>query len=298
LSVHNSLTVILPLLDAAACRSDLERQRPALERGWAKVPGLISACLAILPSDESPDGAPPALLFECSFETDFADLMFASFMAYGQELSAVLRHCAQYPESADAQLFADYLGTRARRSSAFGSGHAQRGELELRRGLWRALDGLATFSVVPAPQLTEEELEARRLAVGLQEPIPGVPLVHVAWPLPGSRPRLRRALRELEREPPATPHDVRFLLSGTRLVFMAYPSQNAQRWSERLSQVALAPCARVWRNCRGFMRLLGARRARRERRLQEFVLEHRIPVAAWFNARALPVAMHGAEREY
>ena len=297
MSVHHSLTVILPLLDSAGCEAELERRRPALERGWAKVPGLVSACLAILPADAGPESAQPALLFECSFDADFADLLFVSFTAFGQELSAVLRHCAEYPASADVRSFSDYLSARARRSSAFGSGAAPSGELDLRRSAWRVLDALPVPNAARGAEPSEEALEARRLAVGMQEPVPGVPLVHVAWLLPGARPRLKRALRELEREPSAAAHDARFLLDGPRLVFVAYPNENAQRYSERLSQVAFRPCTRIWRNSRGFVRLWGARRARRQRRLQEFVLEHRIPVAAWFNARARAITSRGAPRE-
>jgi hypothetical protein len=294
LNVRNSLTVILPVLDAAACRLELERQRLALEHGWAKVPGLVSACLALLPAETGAARAFPALLLECSFETEFADLMFVWFMASGQELSAVLGQCAEYPESADARLFADYLGSRARRSSAFAARPTASGELEFGRSLRRVFDALRPVSAAPPPPLSDEELEARRLAVGMQEPIPGVPLVHVAWLAPGSRTRLKRALRELEHEPPAVEYDARFLLDGARLVFVAYPNESAPRWSERLSQIGLAACARVWRNCRGFSEFCGVPRARRARRLQEFVLEHRIPVAAWFNARA---PSRGAERE-
>jgi len=284
--VHNSLTVVLPLLDAHACRLELERQRFALEHGWAKVPGLISACLAVLPEQGGPERAPPALLLECSFETGFVDLMFVSFRVLGQELSAVLKHCAEYPEAPDFARFSDYLGSRARRSSAFGSGPAADNELSLGQRVWRVLDALHVRSAAATEAPTEDELEARRLAVGMQEPTPGVPLVHVAWLVPGARARVKRALRELEREPSAGEHDARFLLDGARLVFVSYPNQDAQRWSERLSQEALAPCARIWRNSHGYPRSWAARRARRERRLQEFVLEHRIPVAAWFNVRA------------
>lgn len=285
LSVPNSLTVILPLLDAAGCRAELERRRAALELGWAKVPGLLSACLAVLPAASGPETARPALLFECRFEVDFADLMFVCFQGFGHELSAVLGYCADYPKPVDARLFADYLSQRARRSSAFGAQPLPKGELELGRALWRVLDALAMPSAAPAVEPNEAELEARRSAVGMQEPIPGVPLVHVAWLVPGSRARVKRALRELERQPALVEHASRFLLDESRLVFVAYPNQHAGRWSERLSQVALAPCARIWRNCRGFVRLWWARRARRARRLEEFVLEGRVPVAAWFNAQ-------------
>jgi hypothetical protein len=212
----------------------------------------------------------------------------------GQELSAVLSQCAEYPEPADAQRFARYLGARGRRSAAFGLGSALPGELELRPILWRLLDALHPARPAAIPALSQEELEARRLAVGMQEPTPGVPLVHVAWLAPGSRPRLKRALRELGREPRAIEYDARFVLDGARLVFVAYPNQNAPVWTERLSQVALSECARVWRNCRGFRGGFGLSRARRARRLQEFVLQHRIPVAAWFNAR---VPLRGAVRE-
>ncbi|MEO6601652.1 MAG: hypothetical protein ABIQ16_17380 [Polyangiaceae bacterium] len=294
MNVRNSLTVILPVLDADACRVELERQRPALEHGWAKVPGLSSACLALLPAAAGPERAVPALFLECSFETEFADLMFVWFMACGDELSAVLSHCAEYPESADARRFAEYLGSRARRSSTLGSRSALNGEFALGRTGWRVLDAVSLRGAAPDALPSEDEREARRLGVGMQEPIPGVPLVHVAWLAPGRRPQLLRALRELEHQPSAVEYDPRFLLDGRRLVFVAYPNEGAARWSERLSQVALAACTRVWRNCRGFSGGFGVQRARRARRVQEFVLEHRIPVAAWFNAR---VPFRGDERE-
>jgi len=287
LSVRNSLTVVLPLRDAAACRVAIERQRLAIERGWAKVPGLISACLATLPGDQRSDAASPALFVECTFESELADLMSALFSVIGAELSSVLAHCAEYPELADARGFAGYLAERARRSSAFASGSLPRGMLDLNGIVWRLLDTFALPNAGSLIETSEEELEARRSAVGMQEPIQGVPLVHVAWLLPRAIARTKRALRDLGRVSEPVEHDARFVLDGTRLLFVAYPSSPAQCWAERLSQRGFGPCARIWRNARGFSLPFGVRRARRARWLAEFVLEQRVPVAAWFNARAL-----------
>ena len=283
LSARQSLTAILPLCDGdEPCRVELERQRPALERGWAEIPGLVSACLAILPAEL---GTGPALLLECSFEAEFAAFARTCFALLGQELSAVFGHCVGYPEAADARAFAEYLGSRAQRSFAFAA-LVSSSEFELGRALRRLRDALSRPRARSPVALDPRALEARRSAVGMQEPVPGVPLLHVTWLRPGARGRLMRALRDLPFVPAPVVHDARFLVDGARLVFVAYPSENAQRWSERLSRVALSACARIWGNCREFSGLRGARRARRERRLSQFVLEHRVPVGAWFNARA------------
>lgn len=289
-SRHNSLTVLLPVPDddAEPCRMELQRQRAALERGWAEIPGLISACLAVLPAAP---GTRPALLLECSFETSFTELSHACFVRLGPELSAVFGHCEGYPKSADARAFADYLGSRAQRSFAFAASVSQS---ELGRRFWRWLDAIGPAHLRSAVVADEPMLEARRSAIGMQEPVPGVPLVHVTTLRRGSRARLMRALRDLPFVPAPVVHDARFLLDGPRLVFVAYPSENAARWSERLSRVALDAGTRIWRNCQEFSGLLAVRRARRERRLAQFVLEHRIPVAAWFNARA-PLRREGRE---
>lgn len=286
MSVRNSLTVVLPLREAGACQLEIEQQRPAIERGWANVAGLNGACLAVLPGGPGPEQDPPALLWECTFEGEVADLMSATFARIGAELSGVLEHCLDAPVAVDERSFADYVLARARRSWAFGPGAQPKDWTEIVPAAWRLLDALRYPSAPALCEASEAELEARRLAVGMQEPLAGVPLVHVAWLLPGTLHRTKRALRDVGRAPPPVEHDARFLLAGTRLVFVASPSMNAQRWSERLSQQGLEPCARLWRNSHGFSWPFGARRARRARRLQEFVLEHRIPVAAWFNARA------------
>ena len=293
LSERQSLTVILPVRDAEACQRELARRRSALEHGWAAVPGQVSACLAILPADYTSEAA---LLLECSFETEFAEWAHATFAGLGGELSAVFGHCEGYPELADARAFTEYLGSRAQRSFAFASRPAPVAEFELWRSLQRLFDAFSAPRASSPVIANEPALEARHSAVGMQEPVPGVPLLHVAWLRTGARARARlmRALRELHSVPALVEHDARFLLAGQRLVFVAYPSEGAQRWSERLSHVALDACTRIWRNCRGFAELWGARRGRRERRLSEFVLEHRVPVGAWFNARP---ALRGARPE-
>lgn len=292
------MTVVLPLRDAdgEACRVQLERQRAALEAGFARVPGVISACLALLPAD--PELALPALFIECTFESDFRALIEAWFLVLGEPLTAVLGNCAEFRTPAHAGDLAEYLGARAQRSAAFaGLPSGGEFELELGRAVQRGLDALGALGrALPAapahPQILEDE--ARRSALAMQEPLRGVPLVHVAWIVPAARARLQRALRDLERIPAPVEYDVRFLLADARLVFVAYPDQSAARWSERLSRGALAPCTRIWQNCRQFTRSVLVRRARRERQLQQFVLQYRVPVGAWFNARA---PLSGARRE-
>ena len=282
---RQSLTVVVGVADAERCATELELRRDALQAGWARMPGLHSACLALLPPSTLP-ATDAALLFECSFDGPFAELKDALFAYVGEALNAVLSHCDGYPVTASAPAFAEYLGARARRSAALReSDEPVAIEVSMWRRVQRAFDSLRPRSPVASH---EAELEPRRGAVGLQEAVPGVPLLHVARLIEGARARhlLTNALRDVELEPARFDHGARFLVHGERLLFLAYPNQNAPRWSERLSQAALATLSLIYRNARGFSGSPLSRRARRERRLQQFLLDGRVPVAAWFNARA------------
>ncbi len=277
---RQSLTLLLPVRDAVACAAELEAQRAALEAGFARVPDLSGACLALLPASAT-QGA--GLLFECSFLGPLADLLFVLFAGLGAELCAVLSQCADFPGGLAEREFAAFVTARAQRSSAFRA--ADDPEYGTARLAWqRLVDAWPRFADSNAEPIDEEALEARRLAVGMQEPLFGVPLLHVAWLSSAARPRVRRALRALEQERAPLERDLRFLLDGQRLLLFAYPTDNAQLWSERLSQLALPAFTRVWRHCRGFPQFFGVRRARRQRRLREFLLEQRLPLAVWFNA--------------
>jgi hypothetical protein len=137
------------------------------------------------------------------------------------------------------------------------------------------------------------ELEGRRRAVGMQDWQPGTPLLHVAR-LPGeprARARLRRALRAMTLEPTPLERAARFMTHEQRLLFLAYPAQNAQLWSERVSLAALRPLTRVWADVPELAINPWLRRKRRARRLQRFLLDGRTPVAIWFNAHAPPRAV-------
>ncbi len=281
LRARQSMTFVSPVRDAGSCAAALEAQRAALEVGLARVPGLLGACLALLPA--SPTQA-AGVLFECSFVGALSDLLFTLHAGLGAELEAVLSECPGFEAGSGEPAFSEYVGARARRSAAFRA--ADEPALELPWPAWPSVsDALPPLGGAPDAPLDEQELEARRSAVGMQEPLLGVPLLHVAWLPAAARARVKRALRGLELERAPLERDARFLLDGERLLFLAYPTDNAQAWSERLSHVALPVFTRVWRHCRGFPRFFGQSRARRRRRLQQFVLERRVPLAVWFNAR-------------
>jgi hypothetical protein len=80
-------------------------------------------------------------------------------------------------------------------------------------------------------------------------------------------------------------------VQGERLVFLAYPAQTALLWSERVAGHALRPLSRVWAQVPEFAGRPWQRRRRRIRNLQQFLLDGRVPVAVWFNARAEPHAL-------
>jgi hypothetical protein len=279
-----SLTLVLEVSDLSACLAELVSQRASLERGWAALPGLQSACLAALPGAA---GASAALLLEFSFEGDLAAFTTTLFANVGAELNALLRHCEGRRSLSSARELTTFFGAEARRADPLGEAR-QAPPLSLRRWLFALCDRVrllaSTGSQGVAP-MSAGELEERRSAVGLQEWYSGVPLLHSSWllPEPSARDRVKRALRDLERS--AAPRG-RFLLVGQRLLFLAYPGENPLLYSERLSHAACFDLARVWGNTAGFPALALLRRARRERRLQDYLLDYRVPVAAWFKARA------------
>ena len=280
-----SLTVVLDVADVCACQTALTEQGAALERCWAQIPGLLTACLALLPPLSV--GRSGALLLECSFVGTLAGLVEALCDGAGPALSAVLGECDARLALAGAPELTQFLSEHAQRAVPFGEPTARDSELAPMRWLQARLDQLR-LCFVPlrsdALAWNAEELELRRSAVALQEPERGAPLLHVAWLVEGALPRVRRALRDVELEPAQLGHGARFLLHDERLLFFAYPCELALGWSERASEAALFTLSRIWMNARGFANMAWLRRARRERRLQNYLLDYRVPVGAWFNA--------------
>jgi hypothetical protein len=253
---------------------------------------LATACLALLPPQSPGDEQGCALLFECGFEGPFSDFASALFARAGEDLSAVLRHCEGYSRAANAREFSQYLSQRAVRASTLAEPRGSAGiEFWPRLRAVFAPLRLLFLRRGTGAALSAEQLEERRGAVGMQEPRRGVPLLHLAWlsARPNALTRTKRALRAVAGEPAPVQDCARFLVHHGRLLFLAYPQQSAALWSERMSHVACFKLARIWANTRGFPALPLLRRARRERRLQEFLLDNRLPVAVWFNAAsALP----------
>lgn len=278
-----SLVLLLTVRDAEACQRELDRQRFALQAGWNEMLAVHTACVALLPAD---DAASPeaALLMECSFQGSLAEFAHALFPVMGLPLDALFAHTSA-PPLTDADAFYRFLSANARRTAAFSSRpRAPRP--------WRAVDSLrrlaAARSLARGSGLSPAALESRRAAVGMQERAPGVPFVHVSLlaPKPAARPRLWRALRELEFGSVHPELWVRFLIEGERLVCLAYPVEVAPLWSERISTEALLELSAIFANTRGFVGSTSMRRSRRARRLEEFLLDYRVPAGAWFSARA------------
>jgi len=297
LPLGQSLTLVVPLTDAEACRAALRARAARLEQGWAKLPDLHTACLALVPSESSDGASHEGLLLECCFDGSLSDFAAVLFQSVGDELSGVLGHCEGYPVAADTRTFTAYLSERARRAVAFRSAPdpapAERGWLRrLRAVLDLARLACAIRSKPHTDARSVDQIEAQRVAVAMQEPEPGVPLLHVArlLPEPRARQRLKRALRDVELESACLERGARVLLHGEQLLFLAYPDQSAPRWSERTSELALPTLTRIWANTVGFLQPRCARRALRARQLSRFLLDYRLPVAAWFNARSAPPA--------
>ena len=279
-----SLTLVLGVLDECACRAELDQRHASWERAFAASPGLHTACVAVLPSSA---GAMTALLLEFSFEGELSAFAATLFALAGDELNALLVHCEGRRSLASARDLTAFLRSEARRSVALGEPRRD-ARLGPRSWLWAVRDAvrsLAWSRRQSAPPISADELEAQRSAVGLQEWQSGVPLLHASLllPEPAARDRVKRALRDVEwaSAPPG-----RFLLVGQRLLFLAYPAERALLYSERASQAACLALARVWANTCGFPALPWLGRARRERRLQDYLLDYRVPVAAWFNGAA------------
>ena len=278
-----SLTVVLNVADAAACRAELECQRAPLDRAWSALPGLHTGCLAWLPAAY---GESAALLLECTFEGTLPALAAAWFSLAGAALSALFQHVAGAPRVASAQELLSLLSVQARRATACAepselsgveAGFGRRVRLALRT-TWASVRRRAA-----PPGLESEADEQRRTDVGLQELTAGVPLLHAVRLLPGARARLKAALRDVELARIA--HGARFLAHGERLLFLAYPDEPALTWSEGVTRGALPVLAGVWASSAEFVDGVWRRRAQRERRVQEFLLAHRLPVATWFNAQ-------------
>jgi hypothetical protein len=284
---RQSLTVIAPVSAAAACAAALGQARRPLEAAFAELPGLHTACLALLPA--LPGVNESALLFECRFEGSLPDMVLALLGLAGPEFCGIFAHCTGFPEAAEARAISAFLSAQACRAAAFADSESP----PLRVDFWeRARTVLAARLRWPTKArvvvVDASDLERRRSAVGMQDWQPGVPLLHVAR-LPDdarSRAHVRRALRAIEQEPAPLERAARFMLHGQRLLFLAYPAQNAQLWSEQVSLSALDSLTQVWADVPELGVNPWLPRKRRARRLQRFLLDGRAPVAAWFNAHA------------
>jgi hypothetical protein len=283
------LTLLAAVTDPLSCERELERRARDLAAGWSRVPGIRTACLALLPAVRH---APCALLFESTFTGDLSDFASTLWRELGPELSAIFQHCEGYPARAEAPELATFLRARARRATPLFARSPGDGDMHPYRVARRCAAQLSFAAELvwagrasASPPLDQRALEQRWAAVGFQESEPGVPLVHVAEILPraGARRRLTRALRAIEGAVDAP--GARFLHDRERLVFLAYPRERAARFSERLSQVADRLLGRIWAQTRGFPHVGPlVRRALRRRRIERFMLAERVPVAVWFNA--------------
>jgi len=289
---RQSLTVILEVSDATSCAAALGQARRALEAAFAQLPGLHTACVALLPA--LPGAAESALLFECMFEGPMLTIVLALLGLAGPELCGVLAHSADFPALASARAVSEFLSARACRAAACADSESP----PVPADFWERARAVASarrfWPTRPAGVAVDaSELERRRGAVGMQDWQPGVPLLHVAR-LPDdtrSRARVRRALRALELEQTPLERAARFMIHGQRLLFLAYPAELAQLWSEQVSRTALCPLTLVWANSPELRVSPWAPRKRRARHLQRFLLDGRVPVAVWFNAHARPRAV-------
>ncbi len=289
---RQSLTVILEVSDVTSCAAALGQARRALEAAFAQLPALHTACLALLPA--LPGATESALLFECMFEGSMVSIVRALLGLAGPELCAVLAHSVDFPEPASTRAVSEFLSARACRAAACADSESP----PVPADFWERARAIACARRYWPTRRAEvavdsSELERRRGAVGMQDWQPGVPLLHVAR-LPDdtrSRARVRRALRAVELEQTPLERAARFMIHGRRLLFLAYPAEPAQLWSERVSRTALCPLTRVWANSPELRVSPWAPRKRRARHLQRFLLDGRAPVAIWFNARARPRAV-------
>jgi hypothetical protein len=284
---RQSLTVILEVTDATSSATALSQTRRALEAAFAQLPGLDTACLALLPA--LPGATESALLFECSFEGTLLEMSEALLGSAGPEWCRLFAHCAGFPEPVDARALCEFLSARACRGVAWADSESPHVQLDLWERVRMVVAARCHWPTKAAEiSIDASDLERRRGAVGMQDWQPGAPLLHVARLPDDARTRasLRRALRALELEQALFERAARFMLHGQRLLFLAYPAQNAQLWTEQVSRRALGSLTRIWASVPELRGRPWLRRKRRVRRLQRFLLDGRAPVAAWFNAHA------------
>ncbi|HEY1537372.1 MAG TPA: hypothetical protein VGF76_25300, partial [Polyangiaceae bacterium] len=89
---RQSLTVIVEISDPTSCGAALSQTRRTLEAAFAQLPGLHTACLALLPP--LPGASESALLFECLFDGPLLSLSEALLGSAGPELRRLFAHCA------------------------------------------------------------------------------------------------------------------------------------------------------------------------------------------------------------
>jgi hypothetical protein len=289
---RQSLTVIVEISDSTSCGTALGQTRRTLEAAFAQLPRLHTACLALLPP--LPGMSDSALLFECQFDGQLLSLSEALLGSAGPELRQIFAHCVDFPEPASARAWCEFLSARACRATVCADADSPRAELDLRERVRIVVAARCYWpTAVNKVAVDTAELERRRGAVGMQDWQPGVPLLHVARLQDDARARarVRHALRALELEMAPLERAARFMIHGQRLLFLAYPEQNAQLWTEQVSRSALASLTRIWASVPELHGRPWLRRKRRARQLQRFLLDGRTPVAAWFNAHARPSAV-------
>jgi hypothetical protein len=126
---RQSLTVILEISDATSCATTLGQTRRAFEAAFAQLPGLHTACLALLPP--LPGASDSALLFECLFDGALLALLGALLDSAGPELCTLFAHCADFPELVSARILCRFLSARACRATPCAGADSPRVQLEL-----------------------------------------------------------------------------------------------------------------------------------------------------------------------
>ena len=276
-----SLIVTLEVGDEAACAGELARQRAVLEAGWAALPALHAACLALLPATAR---RPAGLLFACEFEGELRALSDNLGERIGEPLRALFEHCSPVPSEGSDALYR-LLSARAMR--AVRAPHAPLGWLERSfAALGRARARLALSLRAPRRPRPASD-DARRSAVGMQQMARGVPLLHLSHlgeiDAAAAR-RVKRVLRDLERAGPTLPGAPRCWADGERVLLLAQPSEVAPLWAERVAQRALGALTALWLDTREFSDAPAAR-GPRGRYVWRFLLDQRLPIGAWYHAR-------------
>lgn len=275
-----SLVVILEVPDEAACAVEIARQRAALEAGWATLPSLRSACLAVLPATAREAAG---LLFACEFEGELRALADGLEERAGPPLSTLFALCTPSPRAGTgSDALYRLLSAHATRAVRAPSEPPATLDLGL-AWLGRARARLALSLRAPTPR-GEALDEARRSAVAMQQMLPGVPLLHSTHVAsPAAARRVRRVLRDWERTSASLPGEPRCWAQGERVLLLAQPREVAPLWAERVARRALGALSALWLETREFSDAPAAR-GPRGRYVWRFLLDQRLPIGAWYDA--------------